>query len=69
MVYNDYDNFSKRLASVAQTNVLLDKIRVITKDLIKDKLIPDSYKNRILEHQKGVSKCQEPQKKIRLSKT
>ena len=49
VVYNDYDNFSKRLASVAQTNVLLDKIRVITKDLIKDKLIPDSYKNRILE--------------------
>lgn len=49
MIYNDYDNFSKRLASVAQTNVLLDKIRLITKDLIKDKLIPDFYKNRILE--------------------
>ena len=49
VIYNDYDNFSKRLASVAQTNVLLDKIRLITKDLIKDKLIPDFYKNRILE--------------------
>ena len=49
VIYNDYDNFSKRLASVAQTNVLLDKIRLITKDLIKDKLITDSYKNRILE--------------------
>lgn len=49
VIYNNYDNFSKRLASVAQTNVLLDKIRLITKDLIKDKLIPDFYKNRILE--------------------
>ncbi|MGV0854593.1 DNA adenine methylase [Empedobacter brevis] len=49
VIYNDYDNFSKRLASVAQTNVLLDKIRLITKDLVKDKLIPEIYKNRILE--------------------
>lgn len=49
VIYNDYDNFSKRLSAVAQTNVLLDKIRLITKDLIKDKLITDSYKNRILE--------------------
>ena len=49
VIYNNYDNFSKRLASVAQTNVLLDKIRLITKGLIKDKLIPDSYKNKILE--------------------
>lgn len=49
VVYNDYDDFSKRLASVAQTNVLLDKIRAITKELPKDKLIPELYKLKLLE--------------------
>jgi len=49
VIYNDYDNFSKRLALVSQTNVLLDKIRLITKDLVKDKLIPEVYKIQILE--------------------
>ena len=49
VVYNDYDDFSKRLAAVAQTNVLLDKIRAITKELPKDKLIPELYKLKLLE--------------------
>ncbi|MDM1042115.1 MULTISPECIES: DNA adenine methylase [Empedobacter] len=49
VVYNDYDDFSKRLASVAQTNVLLGKIRAITKELPKDKLIPEVHKLKLLE--------------------
>ena len=49
VVYNDYDDFSKRLASVAQTNVLLDKIRAITNGLPKDKLIPEVHKLKLLE--------------------
>ncbi|MGV0925454.1 DNA adenine methylase [Empedobacter tilapiae] len=49
VIYNDYDNFSKRLASVSQTNELLRKIRIITKDLKKDKLIPEPYKSEILK--------------------
>ena len=49
VVYNDYDDFSKRLASVAQTNVLLDKIRAITNGLPKDKLIPEAMKLKLLE--------------------
>ncbi|MGL5233536.1 MAG: DNA adenine methylase [Empedobacter falsenii] len=49
VVYNDYDDFSKRLASVAQTNVLLDKIRAFTNGLPKDKLIPEAYKLKLLE--------------------
>lgn len=49
VVYNDYDDFSKRLASVAQTNVLLDKIRAIINGLPKDKLIPEVHKLKLLE--------------------
>ena len=49
VVYNDYDFFSKRLAAVTQTNVLLDKIRAITKELPKDKLIHELYKLKLLE--------------------
>lgn len=49
VIYNDYDNFSKRLSAVSQTNELLRKIRLITKSLKKDKLIPDVYKLEILE--------------------
>lgn len=49
VIYNDYDNFSKRLSAVSQTNELLRKIRLITKDLKKDKLIPQISKLEILE--------------------
>ncbi|MDH1881191.1 MULTISPECIES: DNA adenine methylase [unclassified Empedobacter] len=49
VIYNDYDDFSKRLTAVAQTNVLLDKIRAITNGLPKDKLIPEPYKLKLLE--------------------
>lgn len=49
VVYNDYDDFSQRLAAVAQTNVLLDKIRAITNGLPKDKLIPEVHKLKLLE--------------------
>ncbi|WP_291072015.1 DNA adenine methylase [Empedobacter sp. UBA5637] len=49
VIYNDYDDFSKRLAAVAQTNVLLDKIRAITNGLPKDKLIPEVHKLKLLE--------------------
>ncbi|MEG0697857.1 DNA adenine methylase [Algoriella sp.] len=49
VIYNDYDNFSKRLSAVAQTNVLLDKIRLITNNLVKDKVICEPYKSEILK--------------------
>lgn len=49
VIYNDYDDFSKRLTAVAQTNVLLDKIRAFTNGLPKDKLIPEPYKLKLLE--------------------
>lgn len=56
VVYNDYDNFSKRLSVVMQTNEILRKIRLITKDLKKDKLIPEPYKSEILKivHQEEI---------------
>lgn len=56
VVYNDYDNFSKRLSVVMQTNQILRKIRLITKDLKKDKLIPEPYKSEILKivHQEEI---------------
>ncbi|WP_230466778.1 DNA adenine methylase [Faecalibacter macacae] len=49
VIYNDYDNFNHRIAAVANTNELLNKIRIITNDLPKDKLIPEVYKNEILK--------------------
>jgi len=56
VIYNDYDNFSKRLSVVMQTNEILRKIRLITKDLKKDKLIPEPYKSEILKivHQEEI---------------
>lgn len=49
VIYNDYDNFSKRIANVSKTNSLLSKIRQITSELPKDKLIPLESKLNILE--------------------
>ncbi|WP_264522124.1 DNA adenine methylase [Flavobacterium sp. N1994] len=48
VIYNDYDNFSKRLQNIAKTNALLADIRVILEGYPKDKKIDDPYKSAIL---------------------
>lgn len=48
VIYNDYDNYCKRLANVNRTNELLGKIRLMTKDVQPDKRIPDELRSNIL---------------------
>ena len=48
VVYNDFDNYSERLANIDKTNVLLSDIREILKDHPKDKIIKDDLRDKIL---------------------
>ena len=49
VVYNDFDNYSRRLKTIPQTNELLAKIRELTKELPRDKMIAKNIKEAILE--------------------
>ena len=48
VVYNDFDNFSERIAAIPKTNALLKEIRFLTKDCIPDKRIDNEIKARVL---------------------
>lgn len=48
VIYNDYDNFKQRLASVSVTNEILVKLRRLTKDISKDGKIPFKVKEKLL---------------------
>ncbi len=49
VVYNDFDNYSKRLLNVATTNEILAQIREITKDAPKEKRLNEAQKERIIK--------------------
>ncbi|MDD3079079.1 MAG: DNA adenine methylase [Paludibacter sp.] len=49
IVYNDFDNYSQRVANTERTNVLLNIIRDLVKDCAQDKLIPKPIKESILK--------------------
>ncbi|WP_346237780.1 hypothetical protein ABDK00_001720 [Niabella insulamsoli] len=49
VVYNDFDNYRKRIKSISTTNNLLRGIRTIVKGLPKDKRIPEIEKAAILD--------------------
>ena len=49
VVYNDYDNYQRRIANIPRTNTLLERIREITNELPAAKMIPSEDKARILE--------------------
>ena len=49
VVYNDFDNYSRRLKAIQQTNELLAKIREFTKELPRDKMIAKEIKEAISE--------------------
>lgn len=49
VVYNDFDNYSKRVASIEQTNALLAEFRVILKNAPVDKVISKEAKAAILK--------------------
>lgn len=49
VIYNDFDNYRARIAVINKTNVLVADIRALVGDLPKDKQIPATIKNKILE--------------------
>lgn len=49
VIYNDYDNFSERLANINNTNQLIAQIRLILKDYTKDARIIDEARKEVLE--------------------
>lgn len=49
VIYNDFDNYSKRVSNIERTNALLAVIRDLTKDCAPDKVLPKEVKQSILE--------------------
>lgn len=49
VVYNDFDNYSRRVANIERTNALLDNIRILVKDCAPDKVIVKPIKELILK--------------------
>lgn len=49
VIYNDFDNYQRRIANIPRTNALLERIREITDGLPADKMIPTEVKSRIVE--------------------
>lgn len=49
VVYNDYDNYRKRLENISRTNVLLADLRIITAKYPRKKMIPADVKEVILK--------------------
>ena len=49
VIYNDYDGFHRRLEAIPHTNALLARIRAITDALPRGKVIPQPYRNQIIE--------------------
>ncbi len=52
VVYNDFDNYSRRLANVERTNSLLAEIRSIVADVPRNKRLPQDTKNKVLDAMK-----------------
>ena len=48
VVYNDFDNYRRRLENIPQTNALLDRIREITQIVPRKKALPKELKESIL---------------------
>lgn len=49
VIYNDFDNYQRRIANIPRTNALLERIREITDGLPADKMIPVEVKARIID--------------------
>lgn len=48
VIYNDFDNYRKRLSHVEKTNVILDKLRNMLSSVPRLKVVPRSIKGEIL---------------------
>ena len=49
VVYNDFDNYQRRIAAIPRTNALLTRIREVTDSLPRGKVIRQPHRDRILE--------------------
>lgn len=49
VVYNDYDNYRRRLECIGRTNAILDRLRDILVDVPRLKIVPKPIKERILD--------------------
>ncbi|WP_271407277.1 DNA adenine methylase [Tenacibaculum soleae] len=49
VVYNDYDDFKKRLNAISETNRLISELRVLFKSLNKNEKLPPLLKNKALK--------------------
>jgi 16S rRNA G966 N2-methylase RsmD len=49
VIYNDYDNFKKRVDQIPQTNALLSELRVVLAGLERKSKITEPYKSRVIE--------------------
>lgn len=49
VVYNDYDNYHRRIAAIPRTNALLARIREVTDSLPRGKVIRQPHRDQILE--------------------
>lgn len=49
VIYNDFDNYQRRIANISSTNALLERIREVTDELPAHKIIPSAAKTRIME--------------------
>lgn len=48
VVYNDFDNYRRRLENIPRTNALLDKIREVVASVPRRKILPEKTKEAIL---------------------
>lgn len=48
VVYNDFDNYRRRLENIPRTNALLDKIREVVASVPRRKFLPEKTKEAIL---------------------
>lgn len=48
VVYNDFDNYRRRLENILRTNALLDKIREVVASVPRRKILPEKTKEAIL---------------------
>ena len=49
VVYNDFDNFRRRLENIPRTNALLHDLRTMTLDYPRHKLLPETVHEAIIE--------------------
>ena len=49
VIYNDFDNYQRRIANITRTNALLERIRDITSELPAHEMIPAAVKARIMD--------------------